>query len=97
VLTPEGTLVIVGGEEGGRWFGGLQRQLLVMLLSPFVRQKLCTYVSMGRQEELQFLRGLLEEGKLTPAIDRSFPLSEAPDAIRYFEAGHAKGKVVISL
>ena len=66
-----------------------------MLLSPCVRQKLCTYVSVGRQQELQFLREHLEAGKLTPATDREFPLSEAPDAIRYLEAGRAKGKVVI--
>lgn len=97
-LAPRGTLVIVGGEEGGRWFGGFQRQILwAPMLSLFVSQKLRPLVSTERQEDLQFLKGLIEDGKVTPVIDRTYRLSEAPEAIRYLGEGHARGKVVITV
>ena len=96
-LAPEGTLVIVGGEGGGRWLGGIDRQLRAHLLSPFVRQKLGTWISTERKEDLEALRELLEAGKVTPVIDRTFPLSEAPEAIRYLRTGQAHGKVVITV
>ena len=96
-LTPKGTLVIVGGEGGGRWFGGTDRLLRALLLSPLVRQKLRGLLSKERQEDLQTLWELIEAGKVTPVIDRTYPLREVPDAIRYLEQGHARGKVVISV
>jgi NADPH:quinone reductase-like Zn-dependent oxidoreductase len=96
-LAPEGTLVIVGGEGGGKWFGGIDRQLRATLLSPFVRQKLGTWISTQRKDDLEELRGFLEAGKVTPIIDRTFPLSEAPEAIRYMRKGHARGKIVIAV
>src|SRR5918997_1782985 len=92
-LTPEGTLVITGGEGGGRWFGGIDRQLRAML-SRSAGQKLRTYVSTQNHEDLIVLKEFIESGKLTPVIDRTYPLSEVPEAIRYLEEGHAKGKVV---
>ena len=95
-LTPEGTLVIAGGEEGDRWIGGTDRQIRALLLSPFVRHRLRTFVSTGRKEDLQLLKELIEAGKVTPVIDRTYPLNEVPEAIRYLEAGHARGKVVIT-
>jgi NADPH:quinone reductase-like Zn-dependent oxidoreductase len=94
-LTREGTLVIVGGEGGGKWLGGIDRQLRAELLSPFVRQKLGTWISKERPEDLEELRELLEAGKLMPIVDRTFPLSEVPEAIRYLREGRARGKVVI--
>ena len=94
-LTREGTLVIVGGEGGGKWLGGIDRQLRAQLLSPFVRQKLGTWISKERREDLEELRELLEAGKLMPIVDRTFPLSEVPEAIRYLREGRARGKVVI--
>ena len=95
-LTRQGTLVIIGGEGGGRWFG-VGRQLRALMLSPFVRQQLCSLFSMERsKEDLQFLIELIESGKVTPVIDRTHPLSEVPEAIRYLEEGHARGKVVIT-
>jgi NADPH:quinone reductase-like Zn-dependent oxidoreductase len=97
VLTPEGTLVIVGGEGGGGWLGGTDRQLRAMMLSPFVGQKLGTFVNKENQEDLIVLKELIESGKVTPVIDRTYPLSEVPEAIRYLEEGHARGKVVISV
>jgi NADPH:quinone reductase-like Zn-dependent oxidoreductase len=96
-LAREGTLVIVGGEGGGKWFGGIDRQLRAQLLSPFVRQKLGTWISKERKEDLDALGELLEAGKVKPVVDRTFPLSEVPDAIRYLRAGRARGKVVITV
>jgi NADPH:quinone reductase-like Zn-dependent oxidoreductase len=96
-LTPHGTLVIVGGEGGGRWLGGFQRQLLAPVRSRFTEQKLLGLVSKERQQDLLTLKALIEEGKLTPVIDRTFPLGEAPQAIRYLEQGHARGKIVLSV
>jgi NADPH:quinone reductase-like Zn-dependent oxidoreductase len=96
-LAPEGTLVIVGGEGGGKWLGGIDRQLRAHVLSAFVRQKLGTWISKERPEDLEELRELLEAGKLMPVVDRTFPLSEVPAAIRYLRDGRARGKVVITV
>ena len=96
-LASQGTLVIVGGEGGGRWLGGLDRQLRATMLSPFVGQKLGTFVSTPNHEDLLVLKELIESGKVTPVIDRTYPLAEVPDAIRYLEEGHARGKVVITV
>ena len=96
-LTPEGTLVIVGGEGGGRWLGGTDRQLRATMLSRFVDQKLGTFVAKQNRKDLILLKKLIESGKVTPVIARTYPLSEVPQAIRYLEEGHAQGKVVISV
>jgi NADPH:quinone reductase-like Zn-dependent oxidoreductase len=96
-LTPRGRLVIVGGETGGRWLGGTDRQVRAMMLSPFVGQKLGTYISSENAEDLTVLRELIESGKVTPSIDRTYPLSEVAAAIRYMLEGHARGKVVIAV
>jgi NADPH:quinone reductase-like Zn-dependent oxidoreductase len=96
-LSPRGTLVIVGGEGGGRWFGGIDRQLRASMLSPFVRQKLGTFVAKANGEDLVVLKELIEAGMVTPVIDKAYPLSEVPEAIRHLEAGHARGKVVITV
>ncbi len=96
-LAPRGTLVIVGGEGGGRWLGGTDRQIRAMMLSPFVSQKLGTFVNKENHEDMLVLKELIESGKVTPVIDRTYPLSEVPEAIRYLEGGHARGKVVISV
>jgi NADPH:quinone reductase-like Zn-dependent oxidoreductase len=96
-LASQGTLVIVGGEGGGRWLGGLDRQLRATMLSPFVGQKLGTFVSTPNHEDLLVLKELIESGKVTPVIDRTYPLAEVPEAIRYLEEGHARGKVVITV
>jgi NADPH:quinone reductase-like Zn-dependent oxidoreductase len=96
-LASQGTLVIVGGEGGGRWLGGTDRQLRAMMLSPLVGQKLGTFVNKENHEDLLVLGELIESGKVTPIIDRTYSLAEVPEAIRYLEEGHARGKVVISL
>jgi NADPH:quinone reductase-like Zn-dependent oxidoreductase len=96
-LEPRGTLVIVGGEGGDRWVGGMHRQLGALALSPFVRHTLRTFIAEVRTEDLQFLKELIEGGKLAPVIDRTYPLSEAPEAIRYLTEAHARGKVVVTV
>jgi NADPH:quinone reductase-like Zn-dependent oxidoreductase len=96
-LVPKGTLVMVGGEGGGRWLGGFERQLLAPLLSPFMGVRLIGLMPMERHEDLVVLKELIEAGKVTPVIDRTFPLSAVPEAIRYLERGHARGKVVITV
>jgi NADPH:quinone reductase-like Zn-dependent oxidoreductase len=96
-LAPKGVLVIVGGEGGGRWLGGFDRQLRAVALSPFVGQKLGTWISTPRREDLEELSGFLESGELVPVLDRTFPLSEAPEAVRYLRKGHARGKIVIAV
>jgi NADPH:quinone reductase-like Zn-dependent oxidoreductase len=96
-LAPKGALVIVGGEGGGRWFGGIDRQLRAQMLSPFIGQKLGTFIAKQSTEDLVVLKGLIEAGKVTPVIGKTYPLSEVPEAIRHLEEGHAQGKVVITI
>jgi NADPH:quinone reductase-like Zn-dependent oxidoreductase len=96
-LAPKGTLVIVGSEGRGRWLGGFDRNLRAVALSRVVRQRLRMLSSKPRPEDLQRLRELLEAGKVTPVIDRIYPLGEIPQALRYLVHGHrGGGKVVIT-
>ncbi len=96
-LAAQGTLVIVGGEGGGQWFGGVDRQLRAHLLSPFVSHKLGTFVAKENAQDLLVLNELIESGKVAPVIGRTYPLSEAADAFRQLEAGHSRGRIVITL
>jgi NADPH:quinone reductase-like Zn-dependent oxidoreductase len=96
-LKPKGTLVIVGGEGGGPWFGGIDRQLRAMMLSSFVVQKLVTFICNENHKDLIVLKELIESGKVTPVIDRTYPLADASEAIRYLKEGRAQGKVVITV
>jgi NADPH:quinone reductase-like Zn-dependent oxidoreductase len=96
-LTPRGTLVIVGGEGGDRWLGGFQRQILSPVHSLFTDQRMLGLMSKERQQDLMTLKELIEAGKLKPVIDRTYALREAPQAIRYLEQGHARGKVVLTV
>jgi NADPH:quinone reductase-like Zn-dependent oxidoreductase len=95
-LTPTGTLVIVGGEGGGRWLG-IGRQLRAAALSPFVGQKLGFFVNRENAADLVALTGLVESGQVTPALDRTFPLAEAAAAVTYMATGRARGKVVVEV
>jgi NADPH:quinone reductase-like Zn-dependent oxidoreductase len=96
-LTPQGTLVIVGGEGGGRWLGGFTRNLRAPVWSRFVGQRLAMLVSKERPEDLQTLRELLEAGKLTPVVGRTYPLGEVSQAMRALEAGNTHGKLIITI
>ena len=96
MLAPHGRLVIVGGEGGGRWLG-IGRQLRAAALSPFDRQKLGFFVAGENTADLVVLTDLVESGQVTPAIDRTFPLAEAPAAVDYMTQGRARGKVVVEV
>jgi NADPH:quinone reductase-like Zn-dependent oxidoreductase len=97
-LTPTGTLVIVGGEGGGRWMGGFLRNLRAPVLSRFVGQRLRMLASKERPEDLQTLREFLEAGKVIPVVDRTFPLREVPEAFRQLVQGRGRGgKLVITI
>ena len=96
-LTPTGTLVVVGGEEGGRWTGGFGRSLRAPLWSPFVRQRLTMLASKERASDQEQLTPFLETGQVVPSIDRTYPLDRVPEAMRHLEAGLVRGKIVITL
>ena len=96
-LTSDGTLVLSSGESEGRWIGPVDRIIKALVLSPFVSEKMASFTVKPNKEDLQFLKQLIEAGTLTPVIDRTYPLSEVPEAIRYLEEGHAQGKVVITV
>ena len=100
VLNPDGKYVLIGG--GGvnesRWLGpGLTHALKAMLLSKFVSQKMGMMLAELNHDDLVFIADLMQSGKVTPVIDRTYKLGDLPDAIRYLEQGHARGKVVVSV
>jgi NADPH:quinone reductase-like Zn-dependent oxidoreductase len=96
-LSPQGTLVIVGGEGGGRWTGGFERQLRAVLLSRFLRHQLRSLTAVERREDLLFLKDLIEADKVTPVVDRTYSLNEAPKALSDADEGHGRGKAVITI
>ncbi len=96
-LTPTGTLVIVGGEEGGKVTGGFGRSLRAPLLSAFVGQRLTMLASKERASDQERLIPLIEAGQVTPRIDRTYPLDQVPEAMRHLEAGLVRGKVAITI
>jgi NADPH:quinone reductase-like Zn-dependent oxidoreductase len=95
-LTPSGTLVLNSG-TGARGLSLMARLIKPLVVSPFVRQTLRRYISAPTHQDLVVLSELIESGKLTPVIDRTYPLTETPAALRHIEGGHARGKVVITL
>lgn len=96
-LSARGTLVIVGGEGGGRWTYGLHRQLGALVLSPFSRQKLTTFIAREHREDLIALNGFIEAGAVTPVVDQVFSLAEAREAFRVLERGTARGRLALSV
>lgn len=95
ILKPDGRLVIVGGPEGN-WVGPMSGAIKAIFVSPFVKQDMGMMLAHQSADDLRFLGELVDAGKLTPVIDRSYPFAETADAIRYLELGRARGKVVIS-
>jgi NADPH:quinone reductase-like Zn-dependent oxidoreductase len=95
-LAPTGTLVVVGGEDGGRWLG-MGRQLRAIALSPFVRQRLRTFVQSENAADLVVLAELFDAGTVRPVVDRVYPLAEAPEAVARMLRGQARGKVVVTV
>jgi NADPH:quinone reductase-like Zn-dependent oxidoreductase len=97
-LAPRGTVAIVGGEGGGRWLGGFDRQIVrAPLVSLFSKQRLRPVTAKERKADLEYLTGLIEDGKVTPIVDRSFPLPDSAEAIRFLAEGHPAGKVAITV
>ncbi|HXV70017.1 MAG TPA: NAD(P)-dependent alcohol dehydrogenase [Acidimicrobiia bacterium] len=96
-LTPKGTLVIVGGEEGGSLTGGFGRQLRALVVSMFVSQRLTMLASKERHKDLEMLRPFLESRQVIPVIDRIYTLAEVPDAMRHLAAGLTRGKIAIAV
>ena len=95
-LTTRGTLVVIGGSPG-RWIDGLGRANKARVLSPFLSQRLLPFLTTWSRQELDLVKDLIEAGQVTPVIDRTYPLSQAPAAMRYLEEGHARGKIVITV
>ncbi|CAN5492349.1 hypothetical protein BH23ACT9_BH23ACT9_25340 [soil metagenome] len=96
MLAPRGILIPNSG-RGGRWVGPLGRIAKARVLSLFTRQTLQPFLSVEKRQDLLALSDLLEAGQLTPVIDRTYPLSEAAEALRYVGAGHTRGKVVVTV
>ena len=97
LLGKKGALVAVGGPNKGRLIGPLSRSLRMALMSPAVSQRMVFFLAKQNKEDLAVLGELIDAGKVTPVIDRTYPLSEAAEAMRYLEQGHAKGKVVVTM
>jgi NADPH:quinone reductase-like Zn-dependent oxidoreductase len=99
VLTPHGTCVLIGGGgiDEGRWLGPMTRPLKALILSPFINQKMGMMMAQMSHDNLRELADLMQVGKVTPAIDRTYKLRETPEAVRYLEKGHAHGKVIVTV
>jgi NADPH:quinone reductase-like Zn-dependent oxidoreductase len=97
-LVPKGALAIVGGDGGGDWTGGFGRQVVrAPIVSLFTGQRLRPVTPKENREDLEALRALIEDGKVTPVVDRTFALPAAAEAMRYLEGGHPAGKVVVTV
>ena len=97
ILNDKGIFVIIGGPNTGPWLGPMASPIKAILLSPFVSQEFVMILAELNKEDLAILADLMQAGKVTPVIDRSYKLSEVPAAIAYLEEGHARGKVVINV
>jgi NADPH:quinone reductase-like Zn-dependent oxidoreductase len=96
-LTPDGTVVVVGGEKGDPWLGPVTRLLGAVVLSPFVSQRFEPFLAHLDGRDLEHLAGLMAEGRLRAAIDRRYPLEQVAAALEYLESGRARGKVVVTI
>ena len=96
MLTTEGILILNNGTGGGSWIGTLGRMGLALVLSRFIRQKV-RLASLPSREDLPALKERIEAGDLTPVIDRTYPLGQTAEALRYLGSGHARGKVIIAV
>lgn len=96
ILAPEGTLVLVGGEAGGSFAGGIQRTVAAGMLDRFTRQHLVGLIAHERTDDLRALAALLADGSLRPVLDTVYPLERTADAVEHLGAGRARGKVVVT-
>ncbi|HEV8672396.1 MAG TPA: NAD(P)-dependent alcohol dehydrogenase [Candidatus Limnocylindria bacterium] len=96
VLAPNGMFVQVGAPKSGSWIAVFARIINVMVRARVLRQRVKFYVAQPTLDDLVYLKELIESGKLRPVIDRTYPLSEAREAVRYVGSGQARAKVVIT-
>lgn len=97
MVTRDGAIVIVGGDQGGEFLGGMERNLAVLLLNPFVRQRLSAVVAGERGEDMATMARYVDDGVVRPAISRVYRFDEAVEAVADLEAGRVRGKAVISI
>ena len=97
VMSPQGVYVMIGSVTTGRWFGWLETPLEAWILSPFMSQKFGMMLAELNKGDLAVLGNLMQSGKVTPVIDRTYKLSDTAEALRYLETGHARGKVVLTV
>jgi NADPH:quinone reductase-like Zn-dependent oxidoreductase len=97
VLNSNGALIVVGGPSENSWLGPVTTLIKAYLVSPFVSKKMEFMLAQANKEDLEVLRDLMQTGKVTPVIDKRYPLSETAAAIAYLEQGHARGKVIIAV
>jgi len=97
VLTPEGTYVGVGSSKHGNWIGPVLGIVKPLVVSKFSKHGIATFIAKHSKEDLLYLARLVNEGKLTPVVDRTYPFEEIRDAIAYQEKGHARGKVIVAI
>lgn len=95
-LTPTGTAVIVGGENGGDLTGGMNRTLRALAISPFIGQRFANFINKERASDLERLTAFIDGGQVTPSIDRTYPLDQVPEAMRQLAAGQVRGKIAIT-
>lgn len=96
-MTPTGTAVIVGGEDGGDLTGGMGRSLRALALSAVSKQRFAVFINKERASDLERLTGFIDAGQVTPTIDRTYPLDQVPEAMRQLAAGQVRGKVAITI
>jgi NADPH:quinone reductase-like Zn-dependent oxidoreductase len=96
-LAPRGTLVIVGGEDGGKLTGGMDRQLWALATSPFIRQRMAFALPKEHYSIIERLAQFIEDRAVVPSVERTYPLSDAPAAMKRLVAGQARGKLVITI
>jgi NADPH:quinone reductase-like Zn-dependent oxidoreductase len=98
-LNPKGTCVMIGGggPNDGRFIGPMGRPIKALIVSPFVSQKFGMLLAQLNHDDLAYLGDLMQSGKVTPVIDRTYRLDQMPEAIRYLEQGHARGKVILTV
>lgn len=96
-LAPKGTLVIVGGEGGGRFTGGFGRSLRAVAISPFVGQRMTMLASKESHAHVEEVTRYIVAGQVEPIVDKTYPLSEVPDAMRHLESGKVRGKIAITI
>jgi NADPH:quinone reductase-like Zn-dependent oxidoreductase len=99
VLTPNGNYVMIGGggPNDGKWVGPMARPVKAMLMSPFIKQKMGMFMAKQDKGDLNIMAEFMRSGKVTPVIDKTYPLSEIREAMRYLETGRARGKVIITV